>query len=133
MKFKRRIGYQQPVVSVAWVPLLNMVCLLFFAYVLQYGFLAQPAGAQVHVPALIAGDTVPYEHITLVLSGNGEVYHAGSRIAAQDLPAFLSLISQRHPAVFIQAHRTTSLDVVMRVWDACRTAGISGVSMVTEP
>ncbi|HOW42667.1 MAG TPA: biopolymer transporter ExbD [Candidatus Omnitrophota bacterium] len=133
MRFKRRISYDYSIASITFIPLINLLCLLFFFSAVQCGLFAQPGGVPVRLPSLLTSDVLRRDHIRLTLSADAQLYYANDRISLSDLSRFLKLVGPRDPAVLIQAHKKTPLEIIARVWDICRKAGITGVSLVTEP
>ncbi|OIO71554.1 MAG: hypothetical protein AUJ57_07040 [Zetaproteobacteria bacterium CG1_02_53_45] len=115
-------------------PLIDIVFLLLVFFMLTAHFV-QDEGLPIELPeALSAVSLDDKQPLEVGLSESGEISIAGEHIAADALSAHLSglLADRDEKRVVIRGDAGVTLGDSVRVIDAARRAGASGVDIVTE-
>src|SRR5919108_173779 len=124
-------------ISVGWlyaVPLLDVVFLLFFFFLLSSNFMLQP-GISVSVPfSRFMLSAQPNQEIISITGGpNPAIYLRDQKVTLAQLGPVLDATKKQGRSVVIKADRLVSYDLVMAVTDAALERGITCVALATTP
>lgn len=124
-------------ISFGWLyvfPLLDVLFLLIFFFLLSSSFILQP-GIAVTVPfSRFTLGPQPNQQIISITSGpNPAIYLRDQKVTLDQLGPALDLTKREGRAIVIKADRSVSYDLVMAVTNAALERGINSVSLATTP
>jgi biopolymer transport protein ExbD len=124
-------------ISFGWLyvfPLLDVVFLLIFFFLLSSSFVLQP-GIAVTVPfSRFTLGPQPNQQIISITGGpNPAIYLRDQKITLTQLGPALDLTKREGRSIVIKADRLVSYDLVMAVTNAALERGISSVALATTP
>lgn len=122
---------------------LNMEALLawslpniFLIFLLVLGcksfFMPQEAGLDLRLPRAMAQIPADRASLTVLIDAEGDLYWHGQNVSFDVLQNELGRSAGPASHVFVKADRRASLDVLSKVWDACRSAGVGQVIIATN-
>src|SRR5262245_7017426 len=113
-------------------PLLNVIFLLIFFFLLGSGFVLQP-GIAVNVPfsRFTLGPQPNQEIISITGGPNPTVYLRDQKVPLDQLGSALDVTKREGRSIVIKADRTVSYDLVMTVTNAALERGIAPVALAT--
>ena len=124
-------------ISFGWLyvfPLLDVVFLLIFFFLLSSSFVLQP-GIAVTVPfSRFTLSPQPNQQIISITGGpNPAIYLRDQKVTLAQLGPALDVTKREGRSVVIKADRLVSYDLVMAVTTAALERGISSVALATTP
>ena len=124
-------------ISFGWLyvfPLLDVVFLLIFFFLLSSSFVLQP-GIAVTVPfSRFTLGPQPNQQIISITGGpNPTIYLRDQKVTLAQLGPALDLTKQEGRSIVIKADRLVSYDLVMAVTNAALERGITSVALATSP
>ena len=124
-------------ISFGWLyvfPLLDVVFLLIFFFLLSSSFILQP-GIAVTVPfSRFTLGPQPNQQIISITSGpNPAIYLRDQKVTLDQLGPALDLTKREGRAIVIKADRAVSYELVMAVTNAALERGINSVALATTP
>ena len=131
MRFKRRMELEYGLKAIAIAPLISVVFLLLFFFMLTSSFIPQ-GGISVTLPVAVTSDMVVHDTIEVVLLGEHAISLNGRNVDFAQLKSALTQISRRNISVLIKADRSIALGTVVEIWDMCRGAGIKQIDIATS-
>ena len=131
MKFKRNMELERGLKQIEIAPLIDTVFLLLIFFLLTSNFVLQP-GIKVDLPRVLTGKALAVRNVELMVSGQDMVYFDGKAITAEELGKLINQAAQRKQAVLLKADRQASLGRIAEIWDSCRNAGVTQVSIATN-
>ena len=124
-------------ISFGWLyvfPLLDVVFLLIFFFLLSSNFVLQP-GIAVTVPfSRFTLGPQPNQQIVSITGGpNPAIYLRDQKVTLDELGPALALTKKEGRSIVIKADRRASYDLVMAVTNAALERGITSVALATTP
>lgn len=124
-------------ISFGWLyvfPLLDVVFLLIFFFLLSSSFVLQP-GIAVSVPfSRFTLAPQPNQQIISITGGpSPAIYVRDQKVTLAELGPALELAKREGRSIVIKADRQVSYDLVMAVTNAALEHGISSVALATNP
>lgn len=122
----------QPEIGMA--PLIDVVFLLIIFFVVTTVFPDQN-GIRIEKPSSAQTAELPRTPLTLTLDAQDRVYFKGRALTIAELPEVLRqdlAMAEDAPSVVVQTDRRATAQGLIRVIDACKTAGIEHVAVATE-
>lgn len=124
-------------ISFGWLyvfPLLDVLFLLIFFFLLSSSFVLQP-GIAVTVPfSRFTLGPQPNQQIISITGGpNPAIYLRDQKVTLAQLGAALDLTKSEGRSIVIKADRLVSYDLVMAVTNAALERGISSVALAATP
>ena len=124
-------------ISFGWLyvfPLLDVVFLLIFFFLLSSNFVLQP-GISVTVPfsRFVLGPQPNQQIISITGGPNPAIYLRDQKVSLDQLGHALDLTKKEGRTIVIKADRQTSYDLVMAVTNAALERGITSVALATNP
>ena len=115
-------------------PLLDVVFLLIFFFLLSSNFVLQP-GIAVTVPfSRFTLGPQPNQQIISITGGpNPAIYLRDQKVTLAQLGPALDLTKREGRSIVIKADRLVSYDLVMAVTNAALERGITSVALATTP
>ncbi|OED38076.1 hypothetical protein AB834_01115 [PVC group bacterium (ex Bugula neritina AB1)] len=111
-------------------PLIDIVFLLLIFFMLSSSFILQP-GIHVDLPRALSSEKLNQrDHALITITPNGNVYFNDNILSIDHL--LKVLLDSHNPSVIIQADGRVALSHVVQVWDICRRAGISSISIAAH-
>lgn len=113
-------------------PLLDVIFLLIFFFLLSSSFVLQP-GISVTVPfsRFVLGPQTNQEIISITGGPNPAIYLRDQKVSLAQLGPALDVTKREGRSVVIKADRLVSYDLVMAVTNAALERGISSVALAT--
>ncbi len=132
MKLERTSNY-----SFGWLylaPLLNVVFLVMFFFLLGSTFVLQP-GIAISPPAsrFMLGPQVNHAVISITGGAAPAIFFRDQRITLEQLGPLLETAKREARPIIIKADRQTPYDLVMAVTNAALEHGITSVALATTP
>ena len=124
-------------ISFGWLyvfPLLDVLFLLIFFFLLSSNFVLQP-GISVTVPfSRFTLSPQPNQQIISITGGpSPAIYLRDQKVTLEQLGAGLDVTKREGRSVVIKADRLASYDLVMAVTNAALERGITSVALATTP
>lgn len=124
-------------ISFGWLfvfPVLDIVFLLIFFFLLSSNFILQP-GISVTVPfSRFTLGPQPNQQIISITGGpNPAIYLRDQKVTLAQLGPALDATKRERRSIVIKADRTVSYDLVMAVTNAALERGITSVALATTP
>ena len=124
-------------ISFGWLyvfPLLDVIFLLIFFFLLSSSFVLQP-GIAVTVPfSRFTLGPQPNQQIISITGGpNPAIYLRDQKVTLAQLGPALDVTKREGRSIVIKADRLVSYDLVMAVTNAVLERGISSVALATTP
>ena len=122
-------------ISFGWLfvfPVLDVVFLLIFFFLLSSNFILQP-GISVSVPfsRFTLGPQPNQEIISITGGPNPTIYLRDQKVTLPQLGPALDTTKHENRSIVIKADRTVSYDLVMAVTNAALERGITSVALAT--
>ena len=123
-------------ISFGWLyvfPLLDVVFLLIFFFLLSSSFVLQP-GIAVTVPfsRFTLGPQPNQQIISITAGPNAAIYLRDQKVTLEQLGPALDLTKREGRSIVIKADRMVSYELVMAVTNAALERGITSVSLATS-
>ena len=120
---------RRPVPMIPIVSLIDIMVVLLIFFVATTTFKKQKTQMQIAVPQSKAmGETVQdtETRTTLAITKANEVFLDGDPVTVENLGSALITLKKAHPGVLLelQADTESALGVLVKVWDALKSAGI---------
>ena len=109
-------------------PLVDVLLVLLVIFMVVTPMLKRDLPVDLPVAASGKDAQIPPDELTLTATGDGRLLLNGQTIAEVDLP---NAVRDR-PVVFLEADRTLSYARVVDLMDACRSAGVQRIGVVTR-
>ena len=124
-------------ISFGWLyvfPLLDVVFLLIFFFLLSSSFVLQP-GIAVTVPfsRFTLGPQPNQQIISITAGPHPAIYLRDQKVTLEQLGPALDLTKREGRSIVIKADRMVSYELVMAVTNAALERGITSVSLATSP
>ncbi len=124
-------------ISFGWLyifPLLDIIFLLIFFFLLSSNFVLQP-GISVTVPfsRFTLGPQPNPQIISITGGPNPAIYLRDQKVTLDELGPALALTKKEGRSIVIKADRLASYDLVMKVTNAALEHGITSIALATTP
>ncbi|MEA3560330.1 MAG: biopolymer transporter ExbD [Candidatus Omnitrophota bacterium] len=129
MKFKRHVELAKGRLDIT--PLIDVIFLLLIFFMLTSTFVLQPV-IRVKLPKAITSEVLRERNLIIEVTAEGKIYFSNEIISLPKLEEKLKTIAGESKSLLIKADEKASLGQVVEVWDLCRDAGISQVSIATK-
>ncbi|HHN78859.1 MAG TPA: biopolymer transporter ExbD [Phycisphaerales bacterium] len=133
MAVPTRSGPRTALAEINVTPLVDVMLVLLIIFMVSAPMLTR--GIDISLPEAVSAEPIEEQRVTIQIDRAGQFYVAGSPVV-DDL--LVEEVRQRggsgpHAAVFLEADVQVAYGRVLAAMDALRNAGISRISMVTEP
>ncbi|MDQ7006878.1 MAG: ExbD/TolR family protein [Acidobacteriota bacterium] len=128
-----RSGPRTALAEINVTPLVDVMLVLLIIFMVSAPMLTR--GIDISLPQAVSAEAIEEERVTIQIDRAGQYYVAGSPVVDDLLIEEVRRRGGDRPnaAVFLEADAAVAYGRVLAAMDALRTAGISRVSMVTEP
>lgn len=106
--------------------------LLVIFFMMSTAFVVVYPGFSVILPQAAAGKQ-PIEHVAVLVAKDGRIAVDGRPVSRAELAPLLKSLSDGKTVVSIRADKEASHGQVVEVMDEIRKAGVSKISIATEP
>ena len=115
-------------------PMLDVVFILLIFFIVTANFIKEP-GLEVNRPDSETAEPTENAAILIAVGNAGEIYMDGRRIDKRQVKANVVRLLAENPqgSVVIQADEKATADTIMAVMDGAREAGVSNISLASEP
>ncbi len=119
--------------SIDLTPMLDVVFIMLIFFIVTASF-TRETGIEVNRPDASTAESKESASILVAVNNNGEIWIDKRRIDVRSVRANIERLRAENPegAVVIQADEKATADVIIRVMDAAREAGVENVSLATE-
>lgn len=134
MAFTSRAGHTQTALAeINITPLVDVVLVLLVIFMLTAPVLQ--SGIQVNVPKTRTVHEITQQRTVLTVNKDQEVFLNDKPVNLNDLPNLLRAQSTdpTHQVIYLRADEKVPFGVFAEVMDAVKQAGITNVSIVTQP
>lgn len=130
MKFSTE---NKPLSSFNFSSLTDIVMLLLIFFLLSSQFVMQ-TGVKVKLPGSKSNEPLTTSNLSVTITGDGTVYIGTEVTALSELPMKFSILKQsdKENNLIIRADKTVPIEMVIKVIDAARSAGIDKFIIETE-
>ena len=114
-------------------PMLDVVFIMLIFFIVTASFIKE-AGVEILRPHAETGVTQDAASIFIAVTDGDEIWIDRERIAEQDLRAIIEQLKAETPQgeIVIQADAESKADLLMKVMDAVRDAGVDRVAVATR-
>ena len=115
------------------IPMIDIMFFLLVFFVMITLHMIPDAGIASRLPTSSTAQAMPKPQITLAVDRNGTIHFEQRSYTPAQLTALIG--SKPHPdtlEVTIAGDRDTSLQLLMRVMDACRAAGVTRIGLAAR-
>ena len=131
MRFKRHLGIEHGLNNIYIAPLVNVVLLLLIFFILTSNLVIQ-SGMKVSLPKALESRLIKYDRIEFYVAQDNKVYFNGNAVSGHELKDILKQFSARNTNIIIRSDKRASFETITQVWDACRSLGITQISLSAE-
>lgn len=119
--------------NIDMTPMLDVVFIMLIFFIVTASFVKE-AGIDVNRPEASTAVKKAKTSILIAISANNEVYIDKRRIDVRAVQANLERLRAENPqgGVVIQADKKSTTEVLMKVLDATRAAGVDDAAVATE-
>ena len=130
---RRRRHTRGPITDVNVTSLVDVTLMLLIIFILVAPILNQ--GIELRLPEASTAEPEPEEGLRVSLGPEGEIFFDGKPVLPQSLDDELRLRASRNPdlPVLLEGDHRLGYGVVLDVLDRARLAGLTRVSLATEP
>lgn len=112
-------------------PLIDVVFILLIFFIVTTVFVRE-TGVEVDKPQAVSTQQLENELILIAITSNGEIMHDRSNIGIAGVrPTVAALLQIQERPVVIQADRSVTTDLLVRVMDEAKLAGADTLSIAT--
>ncbi len=131
MKFKRNLQQQFGLGPLVITPLIDVVLLLLFYFMLTTPFAVQ-AGMNVQLPRTVTSDILRDENQIITISSENVLYFNNRVVTIQELKQQLTENNASRRPLLIKSDRRASVGRVVEIWNLCRELGIERINIATN-
>ena len=115
-------------------PMLDVVFIMLIFFIVTANFIKEP-GLEINRPDSDTAETQENAAILIAVGPTGEVWMDGRRIDVRQVKANVVKMLADNPkgSVVIQADEKAVADTIIKVMDGAREAGVSAISLASEP
>ena len=125
-------GTQTSLSNINMVPFIDVVLVLLIIFMITAPILQ--SGIEVDVPKTHTVKEVTQQKLVVTIDKNQRVYLGNDAVNIHELPGKIKKLQKRSSdAVFLRADETVPFGAFATVIDELRMAGVSNISIVTEP
>jgi len=119
--------------SIDLTPMLDVVFIMLIFFIVTASFIKE-TGIEVNRPDATTAESKKNASILVAVNGNSEVWIDKRRIDVRAIRSNIERLRAENPegAVVIQADEKATADVIIKVMDAAKEAGVYDVSLATE-
>jgi biopolymer transport protein ExbD len=130
---KKRRNFPEPVTDLNVTSLVDVMMLLLIIFILVAPILSQ--GIELKLPQASTGAPEPEKGLRISLGAAGEVFLDGKPVLPQSLDEEFRVRAKRDPdlPVILEGDQRLGYGSVLDVLDRARIAGLTRVSLATEP
>ena len=123
----------QPLSIFSYSSLTDIVMLLLIFFLLTSQFVIQ-TGVKVKLPSSKTNEQSAPSQLVVTITSAGAVYSGSEQVSLDELPAKLSVAAAKmeDKNLVIRADKTVAVDMLIKVIDAARGAGIGKFTIQTE-
>ncbi|HEY7864401.1 MAG TPA: biopolymer transporter ExbD, partial [Psychromonas sp.] len=112
-------------------PLLDVVFILLIFFIVTTVFVRE-TGVEVDKPSAVSTETLQKSVILIAITATGEVVYDGTNIGVSGVRATVTqLIRTNNQPLVIQADKSVSTELLVKVIDQAKLAGVKSVSLAT--
>lgn len=113
-------------------PLIDVVLVLLIYFIVTTVF-SKESGVKVDKPQAVTAQQLENDLIVVTITAAGEVVHDHSNIGVAGVrPTLSALLQAGDKAVVIQADRSVTMDLLVRVMDEAKLAGAKTINIATS-
>jgi biopolymer transport protein ExbD len=130
---RKRSGKQDDQAEINLTPMLDVVMIMLIFFIVAGSFVREVAIEMERKQTSDAQSDEPSENITVQISATDEIWIKGRRVDDRSVRANISRLKAENPkaSVIIKAHNKSTVNVLAKVTDSARQAGIYNVSLST--
>jgi biopolymer transport protein ExbD len=133
MKSRRLIFSQsQKADEINVSPLIDIVFILLIFFIVTTVFVEE-TGVDVQRPEAASANDLEKNSILIAITDDGKIVYGGNEIGSKGVRGIVKRLLQREPnmPVIIQADKTASVDLYIKVHDEAALAGASSIHLAT--
>lgn len=133
MSIKRRFSdVQEGGDEINMSPLIDMVFILLIFFIVTTVFVEE-TGVEVNKPQASSAQDLEKNSILIAITANGKVIYGGREIGPTGVRSTVKRLSQKDKMpVIIQADKTVTTELLIRVIDEAKLAGAQSVNVSTD-
>lgn len=128
---RSRVDQGDGSLAIDLTPMLDVVMIMLIFFIVAGSFVRESSIEVERKPTSSANSDEPSDNITVQISANDDIWIKSRRIDARAVRANLSRMRAENPkaSVIIKAHNKSTVNVLAKVIDSSREAGIYNVSL----
>ena len=112
-------------------PLLDVVFILLIFFIVTTVFVRE-TGVEVDKPAAVSTRSLPNSVLLIAITASREVVYGGTNIGVSGVRATITQAMKKNPKpLVIQADKSVETDLLVKVIDQAKLAGVESVSIAT--
>lgn len=128
-----RMRYFEPRRSrIELIPMIDVMFFLLVFFLIVTLHMIPASGIGLVLPQSGTAEGLPRPEVLVTVTAAGTITVRGQTMTTETLTRFLAARAPRHPEVTIAADRGVPFQRFMKVMDACRRAGISGIGIAAQ-
>ena len=128
-----RMRYFEPRRSrIELVPMIDVMFFLLVFFLIVTLHMIPNSGLALTLPVSATSDALPRPQVLVTVAADGGITVKGQAMSAAALTGYLKTRAGTHPRVTIAAAQGVAFQRFVRVMDACRHAGITGIGIATQ-
>lgn len=129
MKFKRKLFIEKG--SIDLTPLVNVFFILLVFFIFTSSFIFQP-GIKVSLPKAVTAEVLQFQQAVLTITKENKLYLEDREVTPEALASRFHSIGQEKGSLLIKADSSADYGTIVKIWDMCRSEGVSQVSIATS-
>lgn len=124
-------GNEQTNQDIDLAPLLDVVFILLIFFIVTTVFVKE-TGVEVDKPTAVSSQNLQKTVLLLAVTADGQVVYAGTNIGISGIRATLGHLYEKDPRpLVIQADKQVTTNLLVKVIDQAKLAGISNINLAT--
>jgi biopolymer transport protein ExbD len=112
-------------------PLLDVVFILLIFFIVSTAFVRE-TGVDINKPTAVSSQLLQKSVYLIAITSSQQVVYGGTTIGVQGVRATLMQLNQTNPRpLVIQADKTVPTELLVKVMDQAKLAGISSINIAT--
>ncbi len=115
------------------IPMIDIMFFLLVFFIMVTLRMIPADGINSHLPTSSTAQALPPPQVTIVVDAQGQIHLGGLALTPQQLTQVLkNKPDPSHLQVILAGDRHTSLQLLMKVMDACRQAGVTRIGLAAQ-
>ncbi len=114
------------------IPMIDIMLFLLIFFIMVTIHMIPDKGLPANMPGSSTAQTLPKPKVVLNLYADGHVEMENHPLSLTELEAYLRAHDPEQTQVTIAADKTADIQALVKVMDACRSAGVSAIGLAAK-